>query len=65
MSSIGLTMFVTAETIDIVTLAKQAEALGFESLFVPEHPIIPVAMSTPFSGGGQRAKWVDRPPPLR
>jgi probable F420-dependent oxidoreductase len=60
MSSIGLTMFVTAETIDIVTLAKQAEALGFESLFVPEHPIIPVAMSTPFSGGGPLPEWYKR-----
>ena len=60
MSSIGLTMFVTAETIDIVTLAKQAEALGFESLFVPEHPIIPVKMATPFSGGGPLPEWYKR-----
>jgi len=57
MSSIGLTMFVTDYTIDIVTLARQAEALGFESLFVPEHPVIPVDMTTPFAGGGPLPDW--------
>jgi len=50
MSAFGLTMFVTDYTIDIVTLARKAEALGFESLFVPEHPIIPYEMTTPFAG---------------
>ncbi len=57
---IGLTIFLTDETIDIVTLARKAEALGFESLFVPEHPIIPVEMSTPFSGGGPLPEWYKR-----
>lgn len=46
----GLTMFVTDQTIDIVTLAKAAERLGFHSLMVPEHPVIPVEMQTPFAG---------------
>ncbi len=49
---VGLVMFVTAYSIDIVTLAKRAEALGFESLWVPEHPLIPVEMKTPFPSGG-------------
>lgn len=46
----GLIMFVTDYTIGIVTLARKAEALGFEGLLVPEHPIIPVNMKTPFAG---------------
>ena len=49
---IGIGMFVTGYSSDIVTRAKRAEALGFESLWVPERPIIPVEMTTPFSGGG-------------
>ena len=32
----------TDYSIDVVTLATRAEELGFESLWVPEHPIIPV-----------------------
>jgi probable F420-dependent oxidoreductase len=57
MPKYGLTMFVTADTIDIVTLARKAEALGFESLFVPEHPVIPDQFSTPFGGGGPLPDW--------
>jgi probable F420-dependent oxidoreductase len=57
MMRVGLTMFVTDTTIDIVTLAQKAEALGFESLFVPEHPIIPVEMATPFPSGGPVPEW--------
>ena len=57
MSNYGLTMFVTDYTIDIVTLAKLAESLGFESLFVPEHPIIPDKFDTPFAGGGPLPDW--------
>ncbi|MCZ6472639.1 MAG: LLM class F420-dependent oxidoreductase [SAR324 cluster bacterium] len=49
---VGIAMFVTGYTINMVTLARKAESLGFESLWVPEHPIIPVHMTTPFSGGG-------------
>jgi probable F420-dependent oxidoreductase len=46
----GLTMFMTDYTIGVLELARLAENLGFESLFVPEHPIIPVEMTTPFAG---------------
>ncbi len=49
---VGIGIFATGYSINIVTLAKKAEELGFESLWVPEHPIIPVDMTTPFSGGG-------------
>jgi probable F420-dependent oxidoreductase len=47
---IGIIMFVTHKSIDIITLAQKAEALGFESLWIPEHPIIPVHMETRFPG---------------
>ena len=39
---IGVSSFLTDYSIDVVTLATRAEALGFDSLWVPEHPIIPV-----------------------
>jgi probable F420-dependent oxidoreductase len=32
--------------------ARVAESLGFESLWVPEHPAFPANPSTPFPGGG-------------
>ena len=47
---IGLAAFVTDYTIDIVSLARQAERLGFESVWLPEHPAIPVIMKTPWPG---------------
>jgi len=49
---VGVIMFVTPYSIGIVQLAKLAEKLGFESLFVPEHPAVPVNPATPFPGGG-------------
>ena len=42
----------TADAIDPAVLAKRAEELGFEALWLPEHPIMPVATSTPFPLGG-------------
>ena len=47
---VGITQFVTDRTIDIVSLARHCERLGFESLWVPEHPVVPVDMTTPFPG---------------
>lgn len=47
---IAITMFVTHHSIDIITLAQKAEALGFESLWLPEHPVYPVHTATPFPG---------------
>jgi probable F420-dependent oxidoreductase len=40
--NIGLTLSVTERVADIVWIARQAEAMGFESLWVAEHPMIPV-----------------------
>src|SRR2546425_4323710 len=42
----------TAYSIDPAVLAKRAEELGFDSLWLPEHPIMPVTTVTPFPLGG-------------
>lgn len=39
---IGIYCFLTDYSIDVAKLAIEAESLGFESLWLPEHPIIPV-----------------------
>ena len=38
------------DTVDASVLAKRAEDLGFESIFVPEHTILPVDCSSPYVG---------------
>lgn len=53
---IGVCMFATDYAIRIDELAREAEARGFESLFVPEHTHIPVSRRTPFPSGGQLPK---------
>ncbi len=47
---VGIVMFVTHLSIDIITLARKTEALGFESLWIPEHPVYPVETETAFPG---------------
>ncbi|MFW2381399.1 MAG: TIGR03619 family F420-dependent LLM class oxidoreductase [Acidimicrobiales bacterium] len=47
---LGLLIFPTDITIDPVTLGKEAEARGFESLWFPEHSHIPVSRATPWGG---------------
>ena len=47
---VGIAMLVTDYSIDVVSLAQKAEACGFESVWLPEHPIIPVHTTTPFPG---------------
>ena len=37
----GIYLFATDYCVDIAILAQRAEALGFDSLWVPEHPIVP------------------------
>jgi probable F420-dependent oxidoreductase len=48
---IGVCIFATDYAIRIDELAREAEARGFESLFVPEHTHIPVSRRTPFPSG--------------
>lgn len=49
---IGISTFPTDYSIDAVTLARAAEARGFESLFVVEHTHIPASRRTPYPPGG-------------
>jgi probable F420-dependent oxidoreductase len=44
---LGITMFVTDESIDPVRLAREVEARGFRSLYIPEHTHIPTSRRTP------------------
>lgn len=47
---IGISTFPTDYSIDIAILAQKAEEYGFESLWVPEHPVLPVTTSSPWPG---------------
>ena len=47
---IGVSTFPTDYSIDIAVLARRAEELGFDSLWVPEHAILPVGAKTPWPG---------------
>lgn len=49
----GLTMLATDSAIRVDELAREAEARGFESLWLPEHTHIPVSRRTPVRGGGE------------
>src|SRR6516164_8627042 len=53
---IGVCIFATDYAIRIDELAREVEARGFESLFVPEHTHIPVSRRTAFPGGGELPK---------
>jgi len=45
---IGFLMAPTALSGDLAEIARMAEAHGYESLWIPEHPVIPVTMKTEF-----------------
>ncbi len=49
--TVGLQAFVTETTADPARIARKAEALGFDSIFIPEHPMIPVHHRTPYPIG--------------
>ena len=49
---LGVMMFATRTTMPLPRLAAQVEALGFESLFLPEHPVIPERFESEYPGGG-------------
>lgn len=46
----GILLFPTRHPVDIAVIARHAEALGFDSLWVGEHPIMPVQSASPFPG---------------
>jgi probable F420-dependent oxidoreductase len=49
---IGFLLHATNRAGDLATLARRVEALGFDSLWIPEHPIIPRGEQTPYPFGG-------------
>ena len=59
MPQFGLMIFPTDYSIDPIILAREAEILGFESLFFPEHTHIPVNRTSPWPGGTElpRQYW--------
>ena len=47
---IGVGMTISSESMDVAFLAQKAESLGFESFWLPEHPIIPVHSTSRYGG---------------
>jgi len=50
---VGLHYGATDESMSLLDLATEAQARGFDSVFLPEHSHIPVARRTPYPGGGE------------
>ena len=48
----GVTMFPADYAIPVPDLAREVEARGFDSLWLPEHTHIPTSRLSPFPGGG-------------
>jgi probable F420-dependent oxidoreductase len=53
----GVTMFPTDYSIQPQDLAVEAEARGFESVWLPEHSHIPTSRKSPWPGGGELPKF--------
>ena len=47
---VGVNVSVNSNTMDIGAIAKKAEDLGFESIWMAEHPIIPVHTTSKYGG---------------
>lgn len=60
---IGLLHIATAQSGNLAALAQRAEAVGFDSFWIPEHPVIPRGEITPYPFGGSLpehyGRWVD------
>jgi len=60
---IGILVPATSDTKNITEIAQRVEGLGFESLWIPEHPVIPVGFKTEVPGGGKLPdhynRWAD------
>ena len=52
---VGVVMMATADGADTASVAKKVEQLGFDSFWLPEHPILPVHYTTkyPLSDDGR------------
>jgi probable F420-dependent oxidoreductase len=53
----GISMFPTDYAIHPADLAREVEARGFESLWMPEHTHIPASRRTPAPGGGELPEY--------
>jgi probable F420-dependent oxidoreductase len=47
---IGVNTRVASQSMDIAVVAQKAESLGFESLWLPEHGVMPVHVATRYQG---------------
>lgn len=47
---IGVFMALSAQALDVAELAQKAESAGFESLWMPEHPVMPVHTTSQYRG---------------
>ena len=47
---IGLNMSIATDSIDVADIAARAEAAGFESIWLPEHPVMPVNPTSRYPG---------------
>lgn len=47
---VGVAMIISSKSMDVAILAQRAEALGFESFWLPEHPIVPVTTNSKYGG---------------
>ncbi|MFQ6031148.1 MAG: LLM class F420-dependent oxidoreductase [Dehalococcoidia bacterium] len=47
---VGVNMTISSRSIDLARLAEKAESLGFESLWLPEHPVMPVHTTSQYRG---------------
>lgn len=56
MTDFGIFTFATDYSLDPARIAREVEARGFESLFLPEHSHIPASRETPYPGGGDLPK---------
>jgi probable F420-dependent oxidoreductase len=53
---VGITIFPTDYSIGPADVARESEARGFESLWLPEHTHIPVELTSPWPGGPELPK---------
>jgi len=60
--NIGVSLFPGQQPIDPAVVAQKAEALGFDSLWLGEHPVLPVhsTASAPGSSGGSMPDFYSR-----
>lgn len=48
-----------SQTVDVAVFAQRAESLGFESFWMPEHPIVPVHYTSRYAGRTIAPDWGD------